>query len=178
MLDAPFGVPCCSRCSGVRHRFPDEVFGQFSTDVEEPAAYAVEKGLPHCSEIAAKGEVVIWSENVEKQSEEKESPVADAQGRTGQGDCSGPTSLADGVHSVEVGKLSKSRTSSAAKSFHNLQKKAAKWQRQMDAGKMSEVELNGKILQSKVADRVRVIHGSEFREHEFVAGVLRRTQIP
>lgn len=178
MLDAPFGVPCCSRCSGVRHRFPDEVFGQFSTDVEEPVAYAGEKGMPHCSEIAAKSEVVIWSESVEKQSGEKDAPVADAQERAGQGDCSGPSALAVDMHDVEVGEQSKSRTSSASKSFHNLQKKAAKWQRQMDAGKISEVELNGKILQSKVADRMRVIHGSEFREHEFVAGVLRRTLSP
>lgn len=175
MLDAPFGVPCCSRCSGVRHRFPDEVFGQFSTDVE---AYAGEKGMPHCSEIAAKSEVVIWSESVEKQSWEKDAPLADAQERAGQGDCSGPSAVAVDVHDVEVGEQSKSRTSSASKSFHNLQKKAATWQRQMDAGKISEVELNGKILQSKVADRMRVIHGSEFREHEFVAGVLRRALSP
>jgi hypothetical protein len=70
---------------------------------------------------------------------------------------------------------SSGRTSAASKEYWNLTKAASRWLRQSETRKGPEggqEEVSKRISESRVARRLREMHGSDFREHDFVNKVL------
>lgn len=66
------------------------------------------------------------------------------------------------------------RQSASSKAFRNLTRAAAEWRKQQERGETSEEDLRARILESRVAQELRNVHGADFQEEQFLTDVLRR----